>query len=477
MTIKPASPARAKFLDGDLMRHVAVMSFTASVGTVAIFFVDLVDMWFISLLGNASLVSAIGYSTSILFFLTSVGIGLAIAAGAFVARSLGRGEHDRARAYATNVMMFSFMLMVPLAALIWFFAPTLLSALGAKGESLSAAITYLRILVPAAPILGLGMCAGAVLRGHGDASRSMWTTVSSGLVNAALDPILIFGLSMGIEGAAWASVVSRIVTLGVGLYYIYRHYGGLNAPSIPKFKADFSPIMALAAPAVLTNIATPVGQAIVTRSMAGFGDEAVAGMTVIGRLLPVSFGVIYALSGAVGPIIGQNYGAGYFDRVRTTLYSALKFCVAYVLIASLILFLLRAPIADMFKAEGQTRELIYLFCGPLALFFMFNGILFVSNASFNNLHRPFYSTALNWGRNTIGMALPVWFLSSRFGPDGVMFGQVVGGVVFGLFGYWLALHLVNYYERKGIEGDASDLEAQTVKRGFWRALSPFSKGR
>ena len=89
--------APAKFLEGSLMRHIAVMAFTSSVGLMAVFLVDFVDMIFISMLGKAELAAAVGYAGAILFFTTSFGIGMAIAAGALVARALGAGDRREQR--------------------------------------------------------------------------------------------------------------------------------------------------------------------------------------------------------------------------------------------------------------------------------------------------------------------------------------------------------------------------------------------
>ena len=89
------APKQAVFLEGNLFRHIAVMSFTASVGLMALFIVDFVDMIFISMLGKSELAAAVGYAGAILFFTSSFGIGMAIAAGALVARALGAGMLKR----------------------------------------------------------------------------------------------------------------------------------------------------------------------------------------------------------------------------------------------------------------------------------------------------------------------------------------------------------------------------------------------
>ncbi|MFT4620735.1 MAG: putative MATE family efflux protein [Dinoroseobacter sp.] len=433
---------QAKFLTGNLFNHVTVMSLTASVGLVAVFAVDLVDMIFISMLGQAALAAAVGYAGAILFFTTSFGIGMAIAAGALVARALGKGDEDLARRRAGNAVIYGVVFGTIFAAMVWMNLPFFVSLLGATGETADLAVSYLQIIVPSLPFLMVGMIGGAILRAHGDARRAMMATIWGGVVNAVLDPILIFGLDLELTGAALASVAARVTIGAVALIPIIRYHGGFDRPTRASLLEDFPPIATIAAPAILTQLATPIGQAYVTRAMAQYGEDAVAGMAIIARLTPVAFGVIFALSGAVGPIIGQNVGAGLNDRVRGAFRAALLFTALYVVGASLILFFLRAPIVSLFQASDDATVLIYLFCGPLALAFFFNGTLFVANSAFNNMGHPFYSTWLNWGRHTLGTIPLVMLGSYYYGAPGVLIGQAIGGLVFGLLAWGLAERLV-----------------------------------
>lgn len=429
---------QAKFLSGNLFRHVSVMSLTASVGLIAVFFVDFIDMVFISMLGEPELAAAVGYAGAILFFTTSFGIGLAITAGALVARALGAGRQEEAREKATNTLIYGVGFGVVFAALVWANLSHLVALLGARGETADLAIHYLSIIVPTLPFLVVGMIGGAILRAHGDARRAMYATIYGGTVNAVLDPILIFGLSMGLTGAALASVAARLTIAAVALRQILQHYGGFTRPTPHSLIRDLRPVFAIALPAILTQLATPVGQAYVTRAMAAYGEAAVAGMAIVGRLTPLAFGVIFALSGAVGPIIGQNFGAGDRNRVQGALKAALLFTALYTAFIALLLFLLRQPLANLFGVEGLARDLVFLFCGPLALAWFFNGMLFISNASFNNLGRPFYSTVLNWGRHTLGTIPFVILGAYLLDAPGVLIGQAAGGLIFGLLAYWLA---------------------------------------
>jgi putative MATE family efflux protein len=431
--------AQAKFVEGNLFRHVSVMALTSSVGLMAVFVVDLINMLYIAMLGREELAAAIGYAGAILFFTTSFGIGMSIGVGALVARALGARDPVLAREKATTGLVLSFVFGSLFAAMVWVALWPLVGLLGATGETAALAVHFLAVVIPSQPLLMVGMIGGAILRSHGDARSAMMATVWGAVATAVLDPILIFGFGWELTGAAIASVAARVVIAWVALQPIRRKYGGFNRPSAGQVMADMGPIWAIAIPAILTQVATPVGQAFVTRATSAYGEAAVAGMAIAGRLTPVAFGVIFALSGAIGPIIGQNFGAGRMDRVRRTLIDGLIFTGLVIVLVSALLFALRGPIADAFKAEGLTRDLVYLFCGPLALLWFFNGMIFVGNAVCNNLGRPFWSTVVNWGRHTVGtIPLAIW-LGGYWGAQGVLIGQAIGGVVFGLAAVWLAL--------------------------------------
>ncbi len=430
--------AQAKFLTGSLFRHVVVMSATSSVGLMAIFLVDLVDMVFISMLGKDELAAAVGYAGAILFFTSSFGIGMAIAAGALVAQALGEGDRQKAGRRAATSLLYGFVFAAIFAAVVWLNLEYLASLMGASGVTLELAVSYLQIIIPTLPILLIAMVGGAILRAHGDARRSMMSTIIGGLVNAVLDPILIFGLDMELSGAAWASVAARFAIAFFALYPVIKVHRGLDKPTPAQFRADLGAIVGIAGPAILTQLATPIGQAYVTRTMASYGEDAVAGMAIVARLTPVAFGMIFALSGAVGPVIGQNYGAGLHDRVRVAFREGLLFTAMWVVGMTILLFLLRDPIVALFSAEGMAVTLVYLFCGPLALAFFFNGVLFVANASFNNLGHPFYSTWINWGRHTLGTIPFVWLGAQWYGAPGVLIGQAFGGVIFAAIAFVLA---------------------------------------
>ena len=432
----------AKFVSGSTMQHIMVMTSTAALGLMAIFLVDLADMYFLSLLGETELAAAIGYAGSVLFFTSSLSIGIAIAMGALVARAIGAKEDERAKRYVSTVAVFALVVTTPLALLIWLSVPILLQALGAGGRALELAGDYLRIIVPSMPILALAMASGGVLRAVGAPKLAMYSTLFGGLVNAVLDPLLIFTFGLGVQGAAIASVVARFAVLAVGLYGVAKVHRMVQPCTLRDVKKDLGAIFSIAGPAMLANVATPVGNAYVTASIAQFGDGPVAGYSVIGRVIPVAFGAVFAMSGAIGPIVGQNFGAGYLARVRRSLIDALLLLVIYVGVVSLLLYMGRYQLAALFNAGREATALISFFCTFIALGFGFNGALFTANAAFNNLGRPKWSTLTNWGRSTLGTIPFAWLGARVLGAEGVLAGQAVGGVVFGLIATVVAFRLL-----------------------------------
>ena len=174
------------------------MTATGSIGLIAVFIVDALNLYYISLLGVEELAAAIGFASTLLFFTMSVTIGFTIACGALVSRSLGRGERDRAAALAGASMVFMGVTTTLLTIAAWPFLGVLVGLMGARGETLALATIFMQIVVPSTPILALAMCTTGILRGVGDARRSMYVTLAGALAAAILDPIFIFLLDLGL---------------------------------------------------------------------------------------------------------------------------------------------------------------------------------------------------------------------------------------------------------------------------------------
>lgn len=443
MSQKYTKAASPHFVTGSLLRHILVMTGTGTLGLMAIFIGELANVIFLSWLSDEAIVAAIGYASSILFFTTSIGIGLSIAATALVAPAVGLGDHKRYLRLTSSALIFSGIISSFLAAFVWLLVPSLLLLLGASLQSKNLAQDYLEILIPFLPPLAVSMTATGILRSVGDAKRAMLVTVLGAFINISLDPVLIFFCNLGIHGAAIASGIARLGMLFYALYSIVKFHNKFVRPSFNSLIEDWFALSSIAFPAILTNIATPVGNAYVTFVTANYGDSAVAAWAIIGRIIPVAFGFIYALSGSIGPIIGQNYGAQERNRLIEAFTLSLAINAVYVLIVWFILLLGSESIVHLFKATEKSATLILFFCQNLSPLFVFLGFLFVANAAFNTLGYAHLSTLLNWGRATIGTVPFVEIGSRLWGAEGILFGNMIGGICFGAGGVWLSYRIMS----------------------------------
>ena len=442
----PATAAEqlpARFITGSILRHILVMTSTGALGLMAIFVGDLANLLFLGQLQDTEILAAVGYASTLLFFSVSIGIGISIGATSVVSPAIGAGQKSEARRLATSALLLTAITCFAIALALWPFLKPLLGALGAQGRTLTLATEYLRVLYPTFPLMAVGMTCGGILRSAGDPRRAMYVTLSGAIINVILDPIFILALHYGLHGAAWASVIARAAMTAVGLWGVARVHGLLQWPDRSQLKPDIVRLLGVAIPAVATNLATPAANAFVTKALAGFGDAAIATWSVYGRVNPVAFGAVFALSSSIGPIIGQNYGARNFARVKETIIEAARVTIAFTAVAWFTLALSPGWIAQVFGLSGDSLPLVDLFCRWLPPFFAFLGFLFVANAVFNVLRRPHYATLFNWGRATLGTVPFVMAGGHIAGASGVFLGSLISGVIFGSGALWFSLRLVD----------------------------------
>ena len=440
--IAVSAKPRAVFTQGSTLRHVLVMTATASVGLIAIFIVDFFSLLYVSWLGDTVLTAAVGYSSQINFFAMSLNIGMMIPISALVSRALGAGDRAKARRMAASGLVIAGVTALVVSLLFLPAREGALGLLGAQGRALDVASTFLLITLPSNALMALGMGFGGVLRAVGDARRGMNVTLAGGLITAVTDPLLIFGLGFGVYGAAIATVISRMVFVAVGYYGAVRVHDLVETPTLAGLEADAPPFLGIALPAILTNMATPFGGAFALRVFSQFGESAVAASAIIDRVVPIGFAVIFALTGAVGPIFGQNLGARLLPRVRQTLADSLLVTAVYALGIWALLYMLSGLIVTAFHATAETAVYVRFFCTWGIVAWVFLGLLYVANAAFNNLGFPILSTLFNWSRATLGTIPFVLYGAAQGGVEGGQLGLVIGAALFSVAAVITAFYCV-----------------------------------
>ena len=413
------------------MGHVVRMTMTGGLGITFVFLVDAANLFWISQLGDPQLVAAVGFAFAIQFLSVSGGIGMMVAAIALVARRIGEGDTGLARRTATSAAVISCVVQGLVAGGIILFRHDIVASTGAEGETARLAARSLAMSVPSLTIMAVSMIANGSLRAQGDGARSMYVTLTSGAVAMLVDPLLIYVLGLGLDGAAIGISVSRSVMLCMALWFAIGTHDLMARPSLRDVRLTFVPFVAIAIPAILTQIATPAGNFLMTNVMSQFGDDSVAGWAVVGRMTVVAFGGIFSLAGAIGGIFGQNYGAHRFDRLQSTYRDAVVFGVGYSLVTWAALFAASSLVIDGFALTPEGGRVVRAFAMVGAGGFVFAAALFVSNAAFNSLGKPTRSTMLNWLRDGV-LTLPLaLLLAGWFGATGVIYAQAVASMIVG----------------------------------------------
>ena len=453
---------QGRFLTGSTMGHVVRMTMTGAMGITFVFIVDAANLFWVSQLGDPQLVAAIGFAFAIQFFSVSSGIGLMIAAIALIARGIGRGEREEARRHVTSSAAIAFVIQTMMAGIVIYFRHDILAMAGATGETAALSARYLAISLPSLGIMAVSMIANASLRAVGDGKRSMYVTLTSGAVAMVLDPLLIY--QWGLDGAANGLNLSRFVMLVVALRFAIGTHDLMARLRLADILETMRPFLIIAFPAILAQMAMPVGNYLLTSVMAPYGDDAMAGWAVVGRLTVVAFGGIFSLCGAIGGIFGQNYGAGQYERLRTTYRDALIFGAIYSLATWAVLAAASEFVIVGFDLSPIGGEAVRAFTHVGAGGFILASALFVSNAAFNSLGRPMWATVSNWIRDGV-ISLPLAiFLAGWYGAAGVIYAQAVASVIIGILAAWLGWRYVAGLARQDPELDIDRRPHTTADR-------------
>ena len=431
MTTSTNKPSYSLTSD-DIRATLIRMTLPMLAGMLTLMTFNLVDTFFISMLGTEQL-AAISFTFAVSFSLISLAIGLSIGTSAIIAKALGAGELTAARTDGQVALWLSAMLVAMLAVTGFVLSDPLFNALGASGAVLQYIHQYMDIWFCGAVLLVLPMVGNAILRAAGDTRTPSIIMAGSGLVNAVLDPILIFGVgpipAMGMQGAAIATVVSWVVgSVLILRLLIKRDLIAITAVSAAQFISISRKILRIGAPAAGANMLTPLAMAVLTAIMAGYGPQAVAAYGVGARLESIACLVVLALSMTLPPLVSQNFGAGLLRRVQLAYHLSARFVMFWQLAVYLLLAVAAVPLAGLFSQEPEVVRIICLFIWIVPLSYGLQGIIILTNSSFNALHRPANALWLSLIRLFVFYVPLAWAGGKLYGVIGLFAGCVLANI-------------------------------------------------
>jgi len=417
-------------------------------GMILLMTFNLVDTFFVSMLGTQPL-AAISFTFPVTFTVISLMIGLGIGTSAVIAKFLGHNDHDSAKDSATAALYMSAIVVIGLSFIGYCFTDELFTLLGSKASLLPLIHEYMDIWYLGSVFLIGPMIGNAVLRASGDTKTPSIVMGSSGLINAILDPIFIFGFgpvpAMGIEGAAIASLISWAFGFVFVLIILTKQKDLIHTHLLSMKQLIFScrGILKIGLPAAGANMLTPIAAAIMTAIAAGYGETVVAGFGVGSRIESIASLVVLAMSMTLPPFISQNFGAGNMHRVKEAYMSSIKFVLFWQILVYVLLIIIAPWIASIFSTEEKVAEIIVLFMWILPLGYGLQGIIILTNSSFNALHKPIVALILSIVRLFV-CYVPIAYLGSYlYGLHGFFIGALLGNLVMAFVSYRLFMKQFN----------------------------------
>ncbi|MFH1724400.1 MAG: MATE family efflux transporter [Elusimicrobiota bacterium] len=438
----PPDGFRANLTEGPVGKTLASLALPTVWGIFSIIAFNLADTYFVGQLGTKEL-AALSFTFPVVMAMGSLALGLAVGTSSLVARAIGEGDRLRVRRLTTNSLTLSLLVVGVFVACGLLTIDPLFAALGAGPEVRPLIREYMRIWYPGMVFVVIPMVGCGAIRGAGDAKTpSLIMTVAAG-ANVVLDPLLIFGLAgmprLELEGAAIATVISRALTLAASLWIL--HYRErmllLSAQRWGDMLRSWRDILAIGLPAGAANMIVSFSMGVIVSFVAGFGPEAVAGFGVATRIEAFTMIVLIALASSVGPFVGQNWGAGRFDRVHLALRQSFLFSLIWGLVMVAVLAAAGGRLAALFDPDPRVVAVAagYLCIVPLG--YGAEGVGTIGRSAFFGLGMPGKATGLTAVRMLVLYIPMAWAASRWFGIDGIFAAAVVTAALIALATYAL----------------------------------------
>ncbi|KKB42022.1 MATE family efflux transporter [Bacillus thermotolerans] len=375
------------FTSGNIWRQLLTFSTPILLTNLLQVSYQLIDsLWVGNLLG-ANALGAVAISSTVIFTVLSFIIGINNATLTILSQLKGKGDSEQLRSYVNAFVVLLTSMAIALGALGVLLAEDILRLLGTPDAMVPEAVSYLQInFIGILFLFGYNFI-GTVFRSLGDSKTPIRFVFMAVLLNAVLDPLFIHTLGLGIEGAAYATVVAQGAAFLYGLFISLRHkLIPFSVPSLPS-RRETALILTQGIPAGLQMMVISAGAAAIMSVVTSFGGHAVAGYGAAQRLDSLLILPAQALGTAVNSMAGQNIAAGKWDRVKQITTYAVFLNLAIMLAAAVLLFLfshwsIRLFIADQAAVEfgGEYVRLVAFFYPFLGLNFVLNGVVRASGA-------------------------------------------------------------------------------------------------
>jgi putative MATE family efflux protein len=384
---------------GSIPKKLIQLTLPMMLGIVSMVAFNLIDTFYVGQLGKTEL-AALSFTFPVIMVIFSIVQGLGIGATALISKSIGRRDRGKAARETTDsialtILITGFFVIVGSLTI----EPTF-RLLGADANTASLVEEYMRIWYFALFFVSVPFVGNSAIRATGDARTPAYIMLFAVIINAILDPILIFGYlgapAMGLKGAAIATAISRALTMILSFYILIRREKLITfeIPTREVLTGCWKSILFIAIPSGLARLVVPIATGIITGLLASYGDYAVAAFGVGSRVEFLASSILFALAASIGPFVGQNFGSGHLDRVKEAVNVSNKFAMIWGFIAWAILAVFAKPVASVFNDNEEVIQTVQLYLWIVPAGFGLQGILSIVNSHLNTISKPLQASLI-----------------------------------------------------------------------------------
>ena len=446
---------KAVLIDGPIGKMLVRLTIPMAIALLGIVAFNLIDTFFVGKLGTMEL-AAMGFTFPVVLLVTSISLGLGVGASSTISKAIGEQNSQKIKRLATDSLLLSFIIVVILAFIGILTIRPLFRLLGAGPEILPIIEQYMRIWYLGVPFVVIPMVGNNVIRATGDAKTPMTIMLISVGINIVLDPLLIFGPGpfprLEIAGAALATVIARVISMVFSLAILIKREKMVTTEraSLSSVFESWKQIIHIGLPAAVTNLVVPFSMGFVTRLVSAYGPAHVAGLGVATRIEMFVLMIIGANASILIPFVGQNWGAGQMERVKTGVKYSHIFSLAWAIVMFLVFLAAARPIARIFNGDPDIIETVRLYLVIVSISYGFFGVMQLSGAVLNALNKPIQSTTIAAVRMLV-LYIPLSYLGSKgLGVPGIFGGAAIANIIAGIVSYlWLKFEMTRVESKAG----------------------------
>jgi len=383
-----------------------------------------IDAYFVGGLG----MSQMG-AVSVVFPIVQIVIGLGMMFGAgassYISRSLGKGDNTEANRAASTALFASVLVGAVIIAGIMIFLDPVLVSLGATDTILPYAKGYAQIYVTGSIINVFTVTMNNLLTAQGATRFTMIAMLTGSITNVILDPIMIYGLDWGIEGAAIATVISLCVNMALYIGYIATKQGvlRLSVRNIQLSPQLLGEILKIGIPVLLFQLLASASMGLTNSAAKPYGDYAVAAMGAVTRIMTIGTYIVFGFLKGFQPFAGYNYGAKRFDRLKKAIHLCLIWSTAFGIAVALILVIFAEPIVSLFGTDAEMVKLASTALRLNAILFITFGYQMVYASLYLSIGKSLVGGLLSLSRQGIFFLPLIYILPRLFQLSGVIWVQ------------------------------------------------------